>query len=37
MEIKEMDIEDSFQKNKYKPTQSYIKLHESNMLDVLYE
>lgn len=37
MEIKEMDIEDSFQKNKYKPSQSYIRLHESNMLDVLYE
>ena len=34
---KEMNIEDSFQKNKYKPSQSYIRLHESNMLDVLYE
>jgi len=37
MEIKEMDVSTSFKKNKYKPSQSYIRLHESEMLDVLYE
>lgn len=37
MEIKEMDVSTSFKKNKYKPSQSYIRLHESDMLDVLYE
>ena len=37
MEIKEMDVETSFKKNKYKPSQSYLRLNESDMLDVLYE
>jgi histone acetyltransferase (RNA polymerase elongator complex component) len=37
MEIKEMDTENSFKREKYKPIQSYIRLHESDMLDVLYE
>ena len=37
MEIKEMDTNNSFKREKYKPVQSYIRLHESDMLDVLYE
>ena len=37
MEISEINIENSFKREKYKPTQSYIRMHESNMLDVLYE
>src|SRR5210317_1606815 len=37
MEITERTIEDSFIREKYKPGLSYIRMHESTMLDVLYE
>ncbi len=37
MEIQDINIKETFNHNKYKPSKSYRNLHESNMLDVLYE